>query len=127
MIVVSSLAKMSSLLCSPPHMVACLPQIQESVLGEKHKVVSNTRDSLNYVTKSIKNRDSPPPPPSKADAVEAKPESSKGQEQEQEKDSILFGLFDNYLTCNVNIAEEIEAWVEETKRFQDSVHCSEIS
>mmetsp|Transcript_11605 Transcript_11605/g.23251 ORF Transcript_11605/g.23251 Transcript_11605/m.23251 type:complete len:741 (-) Transcript_11605:43-2265(-) len=101
--------------------------IQESVLGEKHKVVSNTRDSLNYVTKSIKNRDSPPPPPSKADAVEAKPESSKGQEQEQEKDSILFGLFDNYLTCNVNIAEEIEAWVEETKRFQDSVHCSEIS
>eukprot|EP00985_Skeletonema_marinoi_P023441 scaffold15655_cov165-Skeletonema_marinoi.AAC.2 len=61
------------------------------------------------------------------DAVEAKPESSKGQEQEQEKDSILFGLFDNYLTCNVNIAEEIEAWVEETKRFQDSVHCSEIS
>lgn len=75
---------------------------------------------MNFVTKSIKNRDSTPPPPSKAGAAEVKPESSKGQEQ----DSIMFGLFDNYLTCNVNIAEEIEAWVEETKRFQDSVHCS---
>jgi len=97
--------------------------IQESVLGKKHKVVSSTRDSLNFVTKSIKNRDSPPPPPphpSKAKAAEAKAKTPKGQEG----DSILFGLFDNYLTCNVNVAEEIESWVEETKRFQDSMNCS---
>lgn len=86
-----------------------------------------TRDSMNFVTKSIKNRDlpppppPPPPPPSKAGAAEVKPEPPKVQDKE---DSIMFGLFDNYLTCNVNVAEEIEAWVEETKRFQDSVNCS---
>lgn len=70
---------------------------------------------MNFVTKSIKNRDS-----AQASAAAAKLDSPKGQAEE----SIMFGLFDNYLTCNLNIAEEIEAWVEETKRFQDSVHCS---
>ena len=103
----------------PPCALLAL-QIQESVLGKKHKVVSSTRDSLNFVTKSIKNRDSPPPPPSSRSA-EAKSKSSNGQNG----DSMLFGLFDNYLTCsNLNVAEEIESWVGEYKKFQESVNCS---
>ena len=77
---------------------------------------------MNFVTNSIKSRDSPPPPPPPNDSNtnEDVPKPSEGVEE----DSLMYGLFDNYLTCNLNVADEIEAWMEETRKFQDSVHCS---
>lgn len=123
-----------SVLISPSNLtqscfaISCSPyQIQESVLGGKHKVVLNTKDSLNFVNQCIKSRDSPPPPPStprEAKVAEAESKSSTAPEKSSSSSMFGFGLFGDYLTCNV--AKEIEAWVEETKMFPDSVRCNEV-
>lgn len=87
----------------------------------------NTKDSLNFVNQCIKSRDSPPPPPStprEAKVAEAESKSSTAPEKSSSSSMFGFGLFGDYLTCNV--AKEIEAWVEETKMFPDSVRCNEV-
>lgn len=93
-------------------------QIQESVLGENHKIVLSTKDSLNFVSQSIRNKESPPPPP----PLTSNTGGSQKSSEKAEEPSLMHGMFENYLSCN--IAKEVEAWVDEAAMFQDSVHCS---
>ena len=96
-------------------------QIQESVLGENHKIVLSTKDSLNFVSQSIRNKESPPPPPPRPSTSNTG--GSQKSSEKVEEPSLMHGMFANYLSCN-NIAKEVEAWVDEATKFQDSVHCS---
>ena len=93
-------------------------QIQESVLGENHKIVLSTKDSLNFVSQSIRNKESPPPPPLPSTSNTG---GSQKSSEKVEEPSLMHGMFENYLSCN--IAREVEAWVDEAAKFQDSVHC----
>lgn len=95
-------------------------QIQESVLGENHKIVLSTKDSLNFVSQSIRNKESPPPPPPLSSTSNTG--GSQKSSEKVEEPSLMHGMFENYFSCN--IAKEVEAWVDEATKFQDSVHCS---